>query len=187
MSRTRSIETAQSCGGSCPYYLYESQSCNGGGCNHGTPESSGGCSCRTGYTGTCCDQDINECELSPPPTCINGECRNRDGSYMCECFDCYQKANPTTCVLEQCQINGNQCYEYNTVNPSNPCQVFSNKPQTSLNLQYTVLNASRNQLNVQAFEFQDDYIIFAKVESLRESKISSRYRLHVFCMKYDEV
>lgn len=53
-SRSRSISTPQNCGGQpCPS-LSETRSCNRGGClNQGTPHSTG-CHCRSGYTGTCC-------------------------------------------------------------------------------------------------------------------------------------
>lgn len=53
-SRLRSVLSSQSCGGQCPYSLYESKACNRGGClNGGTPVSNG-CICRSGYKGTCC-------------------------------------------------------------------------------------------------------------------------------------
>ena len=55
-TRTRQQIQAASCGGTCPYNTYESQACNRDNCrNGGTPHSSG-CSCRTGYGGTCCEQ-----------------------------------------------------------------------------------------------------------------------------------
>ena len=54
--RTRQQTQAASCGGTCPYSLRETQACNRDSCqNGGTPHSSG-CSCRTGYGGTCCEQ-----------------------------------------------------------------------------------------------------------------------------------
>ena len=54
-TRTRQQTQAAYCGGSCPYSLSETRACNRGNCqNGGTPYSSG-CSCRSGYRGTCCE------------------------------------------------------------------------------------------------------------------------------------
>lgn len=57
--RTRQQTRVASCGGTCPYELRQTEACNRDSCqNGGTPYSSG-CSCRTGYGGTCCGQ--SEC------------------------------------------------------------------------------------------------------------------------------
>lgn len=54
-SRTRRQVQAASCGGSCPYRMRETRACNRNNCrNGGTPRSSG-CSCRSGFRGTCCE------------------------------------------------------------------------------------------------------------------------------------
>ena len=54
--RSRSKTRSESCGGSCPYQLSESQVCNRYKCN--PPNSVGshstGCYCRAGFAGTCC-------------------------------------------------------------------------------------------------------------------------------------
>ena len=53
--RTRQLVHAASCGGTCPYSLSETRACNRNSCqNGGTPHSSG-CSCRSGFRGTCCE------------------------------------------------------------------------------------------------------------------------------------
>ena len=55
-TRTRQQTQAASCGGSCPYIFSETRACNRDHCqNGGTPHSSG-CSCSSGYHGTCCEQ-----------------------------------------------------------------------------------------------------------------------------------
>ena len=54
--RTRTVTQAASCGGSCPYSLRQTQACNRDGCHYGSTPHSSGCSCRTGYGGTCCGQ-----------------------------------------------------------------------------------------------------------------------------------
>ncbi|XP_068740144.1 latent-transforming growth factor beta-binding protein 4-like [Montipora capricornis] len=100
--RTRQITRAASHGGTCPYSLSESRAC----------------SCRAGYTGTSCLQDINECLRYPNP--CQHRCSNTYGSYTCQCYSCYTKRG-TRCVLRQCRILGS-CYLYGTVNPNNQCQ-----------------------------------------------------------------
>ena len=53
--RTRQIVQAAACGGSCPFTFQDSQSCNRNNCQHGGTPHSSGCSCRAGYSGTCCE------------------------------------------------------------------------------------------------------------------------------------
>ena len=68
-TRTRQLVRAASCGGSCPYKLRETRACNRNRCqNSGTPHSSG-CSCRSGYRGTCCE--YGEFRLSSMPKLAN--------------------------------------------------------------------------------------------------------------------
>ena len=55
-TRTRQQTQAASCGGTCPYTLRETQACNRDNCQNGGTAHSGGCSCRAGYGGTCCEQ-----------------------------------------------------------------------------------------------------------------------------------
>lgn len=54
--RTRTVTQAASCGGSCPYSMDQTDTCNRDGCQYGGTPHSSGCSCRTGYGGTCCGQ-----------------------------------------------------------------------------------------------------------------------------------
>ena len=49
----RHVTRGASCGGSCPYALSHSWTCNKGCPNGGTPIS-GRCICRSGYSGRCC-------------------------------------------------------------------------------------------------------------------------------------
>ena len=58
-------------------------------------EVSGTCTCQSGYTGSDCSVDINECTTA---TCTaNSNCVNTAGSYMCRCEDGYASAN-SVCV-----------------------------------------------------------------------------------------
>ena len=51
--RQRKVTQPPRCGGSCSYALVDSQPCNVGCSNGGTPLP-GRCNCKTGYSGRCC-------------------------------------------------------------------------------------------------------------------------------------
>ncbi|XP_064619589.1 protein eyes shut homolog [Lineus longissimus] len=64
---------------------------NGGSClidGSGNVE----CACAIGYTGTSCDEDINEC----PTKCyqLNTVCRNFPGGFRCDCINDYEGDSP---------------------------------------------------------------------------------------------
>lgn len=77
-------------------------------CNNGTCEDIGNshrCHCTEGYTGSYCQDEINECDSAP---CQNGAtCKDLIGSYACQCTRGFQGQN--------CELNVDDC------NP-NPCQ-----------------------------------------------------------------
>ena len=54
-TRTRRQTQAAYCGGSCPYSLRETRACNRYNCRNGGTSHRSGCSCRSGYRGTCCE------------------------------------------------------------------------------------------------------------------------------------
>ncbi|PVD35905.1 hypothetical protein C0Q70_02874 [Pomacea canaliculata] len=59
----------------------------------------GTCTCKSGWNGANCDQDIDECGQSPPPSCVaNSTCSNTDGSYMCVCNPGFQLLPDETCT-----------------------------------------------------------------------------------------
>ena len=51
--RQRKVIRGATCGGSCPFALVDSRTCNLGCSNGGTPLP-GRCNCKTGYSGRCC-------------------------------------------------------------------------------------------------------------------------------------
>ncbi|XP_071101797.1 fibrillin-1-like [Haliotis cracherodii] len=67
-----------------------------------------GCICKTGWSGTKCDNDINECEEGPCPT---GQlCTNTRGSYTCVCPTGYDKqANQSCTDKNECVTDANTC------------------------------------------------------------------------------
>ncbi|XP_072023298.1 uncharacterized protein [Amphiura filiformis] len=77
--------------------------CQNGGFCVGPDE----CQCADGYTGTLCEEDINECELNPP-MCIgnNIECFNKVGTYKCICTDPEYSLEGNRCIRETKTIIG---------------------------------------------------------------------------------
>ncbi|KAL1448928.1 hypothetical protein WDU94_000177 [Cyamophila willieti] len=116
---------------------------NNGTCIPGQGGSNFTCTCQSGYTGSLCESDINECE-TVKDVCNYGICVNNNGSYQCFCrpgfagdhcdvdFDeclsnpcfngatCQNKINGFTCVCapgysgKECSINIDEC-------KSSPC------------------------------------------------------------------
>ncbi|KAH3861667.1 hypothetical protein DPMN_024601, partial [Dreissena polymorpha] len=64
-------------------------------------DSIDGCQCRTGWNGTKCDVDINECLTNP---CGNNQnCMNTFGSYYCECNTGYHRNVSNKCEdVDEC-------------------------------------------------------------------------------------
>ena len=66
------------------------------------------CECATGYDGSYCEQNVNECASSP---CKNGAtCQDRLGYYHCVCRDGYQglecQYDVDECSADPCQNGG---------------------------------------------------------------------------------
>ena len=62
--------------------LFFSPCLNGASCRDKTDGFE--CSCATGWSGTTCADDIDECAITEN-LCNNGICRNTPGSYECYC------------------------------------------------------------------------------------------------------
>ncbi|XP_066275444.1 fibrillin-2-like [Branchiostoma lanceolatum] len=98
-ARTRSIAEAAFCGGTgCSGGSSETGSCNRH-CPHGAPAGPR-CNCAgTGYTGTCCDNDIDECTSGTDHCHQHATCTNTVGSYRCECDSGYTGDGRTCTAL----------------------------------------------------------------------------------------
>merc|ERR1712142_276511 len=50
------------------------------------------CECTSGWEGTLCDQNINECNTQNKGGCVNGICKDTPGSFYCRCNSGYKGA-----------------------------------------------------------------------------------------------
>jgi hypothetical protein len=59
----------------------------------------GNCTCKTGWQGTTCEEDVNECtdNLNICNAVPNSQCNNLNGSYECNCVSGYQKLANGNC------------------------------------------------------------------------------------------
>ncbi|XP_063427411.1 neurogenic locus notch homolog protein 1-like [Mytilus trossulus] len=90
--------------------------CTPSKCKHGgtciNDAKSSRCACKTGYTGSFCQTDINECE--PSPCMHGGRCIDGVGSYSCTCLPgftgvrCEKDVNE--CECSPC-MNGGTCID----------------------------------------------------------------------------
>ncbi|VDI38554.1 Hypothetical predicted protein [Mytilus galloprovincialis] len=68
-----------------------------------------GCVCKSGWQGTKCDADINECNsvVNPCDTSSNQRCVNTPGTFVCKCVTGYQNKTGTCTDVNEC--NDNPC------------------------------------------------------------------------------
>ena len=59
----------------------------------------GNCTCKTGWQGATCVEDVNECtdNLTICITIPNSQCNNLNGSYECNCVTGYEKLTNGNC------------------------------------------------------------------------------------------
>ena len=67
-------------------------------------KTDGMCNCKTGWEGSNCETDINEC--NNVTICQdNSQCQNTNGSYICVCNDGYISSGDV-CIGESNNYNG---------------------------------------------------------------------------------
>ncbi|KAH9487813.1 hypothetical protein Btru_068326 [Bulinus truncatus] len=69
-----------------------------------------GCVCKTGFKGTFCEFDVNECESDSPPCQLFEYCVNSPGSYGCLCPSGHQRVGQACADVNECQSKSlNNC------------------------------------------------------------------------------
>ncbi|XP_077968014.1 uncharacterized protein LOC120327058 isoform X2 [Styela clava] len=108
-TRHRNITQQMECGGKeCDLNMDENHECNRI-CFNGGKLATGECECVVGWTGECCQEDIDECSSI---TCTpNSKCFNTDGSYECVCNQGYTKDNGRCLDVDECQQSLHDCHD----------------------------------------------------------------------------
>lgn len=85
-SRVRNITRSSSCGGiQCSDGRMQTRSCNEVCMNDGVMMNNT-CQCPSTWTGSCCQQDIDECEIHGHEIChVHGKCVNIENGFQCRC------------------------------------------------------------------------------------------------------
>ena len=87
----------------CPYNKYgqdcqETCTCNFDAGHFICNNVDGTCSCKEGWKGNDCDEDIDECAVNPDDRCVaNAHCLNTEGSYRCVCNPGYKMKDNYKC------------------------------------------------------------------------------------------
>ncbi|KAL2103627.1 hypothetical protein ACEWY4_000495 [Coilia grayii] len=74
---------------------------NGAQCDTNPINGKAHCDCPSGYRGTYCNEDIDECSLGANPCEQRGKCINTFGSFSCQC--------PHGSMGSRCEIDINEC------------------------------------------------------------------------------
>ncbi|XP_071100961.1 uncharacterized protein [Haliotis cracherodii] len=99
----------ENCARQCTCVFANTESCD---------SVTGSCTCRPQWRGSSCDEDVDECTDSAPMcTAANQKCRNKLGSFECDCDAGYVKAANNVCVDEnECLQRHLHSCEYDCVN-----------------------------------------------------------------------
>ncbi|XP_070174967.1 uncharacterized protein [Littorina saxatilis] len=81
-----------------------------------------GCVCQSGWTGSQCQDDVNECEESPDVCGEGKRCVNNNGSYTCLCPDGYTDNSEGVCQ------DVDECSEKSTLNTCEELEQCHNVP-----------------------------------------------------------
>jgi hypothetical protein len=96
---------------------------NGGSC---TNDAAGyTCACPAGYTGTNCENEIDECQSNP---CVNGQCMDAINAYACECAPGWTGTNCDTAEASSCPCDANPSWQNamaGTLVTTGPCLSYT--------------------------------------------------------------
>ncbi|VDI67896.1 Hypothetical predicted protein [Mytilus galloprovincialis] len=100
------------CAQTCSCVVTNTDSCN---------NVDGGCTCKTGWYGTTCSEDVDECNVTPfiCNTTSNSECSNLNGTHECNCVTGYQKIADGSCQECGSSNYGDSCSQACTCIVSN--------------------------------------------------------------------
>ncbi|XP_063411483.1 uncharacterized protein LOC134694404 [Mytilus trossulus] len=95
------------CAQTCSCVVTNTDSCN---------NINGSCICKTGWYGTTCSEDVNECNVTPfiCNTTSNSECNNLNGTHACNCVTGYQKIADGSCKALETTTASNTAQEATT-------------------------------------------------------------------------
>uniref|UniRef100_A0A2C9JSU9 EGF-like domain-containing protein n=1 Tax=Biomphalaria glabrata TaxID=6526 RepID=A0A2C9JSU9_BIOGL len=115
----------------CPPNMYDDNcstpcSCVVNNTIRGCNSSTGYCSCKSGWTGSDCSVDVDECSQNYFPCPDYSRCHNLLGGFMCQCKPglvmgsnkvCIYDKNSTNCTTRNCS---HMCVNYTPVNKTSP-------------------------------------------------------------------
>ncbi|CAC5394796.1 unnamed protein product [Mytilus coruscus] len=102
----------QNCAQICGCVVTNTDSCN---------NVDGSCICKTGWNGTTCSEDVDECKITSYicNTTSNSECNNLNGTHECNCVTGYQKIADGSCQECDSANYGDSCSQACTCIVSN--------------------------------------------------------------------
>jgi len=101
--RSRTIIRDAICNGTkCDKVLKQQKSCNQICFNGKLNKTSDTCDCSKGWKGSCCDQDVDECQIGNHNCNEVANCTNNDGSYNCKCLPGFHGDGVTCQNVNEC-------------------------------------------------------------------------------------
>ncbi|CAH1266832.1 NOTCH3 [Branchiostoma lanceolatum] len=103
-----------------PGNVFTSNACQNNGTLDPGPQGTGiyRCACRLGWTGTHCDQDIDECVHNNNNCDTEATCTNTAGSFTCTCNTGYTGDGVTCADVNECDMYTDMCHPQATCSNS---------------------------------------------------------------------
>ncbi|XP_060576563.1 fibrillin-1-like isoform X2 [Ruditapes philippinarum] len=97
----------ENCNSICNCHIENTDSCN---------HTSGVCTCKKGWTGEKCLDDINECDTDSCSDVTHSFCENRNGSYECICRTGFRRFENFCCDINECEEDAFNACEQSCIN-----------------------------------------------------------------------